>query len=234
MSCRKYSHFSTAGIKTVRAASHHRDRDRERERAGWHLLNCQPAVTHVSSPCLKTEKKTTKNPIWFAPTFVFLQNILIGLKVFLLVRERTSLRCVLSHNPGSSNWTLTSGGGGGGQGHSVCESVCACVCMRVCVCVCVCVHVWVCVCAEDSRVIGAVVVPKETPYSPPLSAPRPMGDTSSPEFTGLIGRTDGRAALQEVTVLTSRLTRNWGLNVKNIKVRWDVLKTRGEASPSLT
>lgn len=65
-----------------------------------------------------------------------------------------------------------------------------------------------CVRAEDSRVIGAVVVPKETPYSPPLSARRPMGDTSSPAFTGLIGRIGGRAALQEVTVLTSRLTRN--------------------------
>lgn len=78
-----------------------------------------------------------------APTFVFLQNVLIRLEVFLLVRERTCL----SHNPSPSDWTFTSGGQGRG--------------LRVSACVCV--HVRLCVRAEVSGVIGAVVAPKETP-----------------------------------------------------------------------
>lgn len=45
--------------------------------------------------------------------------------------------------------------------------------------------------------IGAVVALKETPYIPPLSEVCPIGDTSSPQSRGLIGRTTGRAALQE-------------------------------------
>lgn len=68
--------------------------------------------------------------------------------------------------------------------------------MHACVCACY-LYACVCVLAEDSRVIGAVVALKETPYIPPLSEVCPIGDTSSPPFRGLIGRTTGRAVLQK-------------------------------------
>lgn len=122
---------------------HHRRKDTQSSQSphrgggtAWHLLNCQGPISPPSySPNI--------TPTRMDPTFVFLQNILIGLEVFLFVREHVSLRCVQSHNPDSTNWTFTSSG----QGHNVC--LCACVCMCLCVCV-----------LKDSRVIGAVVALK--------------------------------------------------------------------------
>lgn len=122
------------------------------------------------------------------PTFVFLQNILIRLEVFLFVREHISLRGVLSHNPGSTELDIHQRRTGT---------------RRVCMCVCKCAgHACMCI-AEGWRVIGAVVALKETPYFPPRSAARPMGDTSSPEVAGLMGS----SALQKVVAPTGRRAR---------------------------
>ena len=159
MSCRKYSHFSTAGIDTLKPAWKSPQKKRG---AGWHLLNCQVATGQV----LHRLKSLNAYPPSIAPTFIFFQYILISLEVFLLVREHISLRRVLSHNPGFTNWTFTSDG----QGHST--RVCTCVCVRLCSCVC----------AEESGVSGAVVVWKETPYIPPLSVSWPIGGTSSQDW----------------------------------------------------
>lgn len=162
--------FSTAVIKTRTPASHQRERTGG---AGWHLLNCQAAIRQF----LLRPKADTYPFNTDSPTFVFFQYILISLEVFLFVRKRISRRCVLSHNPGFPNWTFTSDG----QGHSTSE------CVRACVCV------WI------QSVIGGVVVRKETPYNPPLSALRPIGDTSSPDFTRLIGMTVVQATLEKTT-----------------------------------
>lgn len=162
--------FSTAGIKTLRPASHQRDTE-SGEGDDWHSLNCQAAIKQFLLPSKSETYPINTDP----PTFVFFQHILISLEVFLFVRKRISLRCVLSHNPGFPNWTFTSDG----QGHSTGVCMCAYAC------------VWI------QSAVGAVVVWKETPYNPPLSALRPIDGTSSPDFTRLIGRTVGRAALQK-------------------------------------
>lgn len=95
--------------------------------------------THTVSPPPVTPRTTTTTRKPAAnTTFVFFQNVLVRLKVFQFVREHTSLRCVLSHDPDCADWTFTSGG----QGHH--QRVCprrSCmqrrvwVCMRTRVCV---------------------------------------------------------------------------------------------------
>lgn len=129
---------------------------------GWHLLNCQAAIT----PYFRHPEAPQQRHQLVTHTFVFLQNVLICLEVFLFVRERICLRRVLSHNPSPSDWTFTSGG----QWHG----------LRVSVCVRVHVFVYICVCVLRSQEWSALLLRwRKRPRSRPCLAPWPIGSTSS-------------------------------------------------------
>lgn len=152
MSCRKHSHFSTAGIKPVTGQLPVKGRGV----GGWHLLNCQAAIT----PYLRHPQTPPNNDIgrWLLPLY-FSKTSSYAWRYSC--SSVSALAWAITRAPLTGHSPAVDG-----DAAYVCPPVCACMCVGVC--------------ALRSQEWSALLLHRrKRPRSRPCLAPWPIGNTSS-------------------------------------------------------